>query len=191
MRACAQIVALATLLMAGLDLVPSSGRPIAANTFGIIQSGQLAASARSVGDRGASGALVTTLELVRGELPNVSEILGQYPPRHDRVRASYGLRKLGLLFMPFIAAGFVLGLGVWIDQRVVFRSGRDEVVAMIVIAWALSPLTVLVSDSLAGQAQEAAMSGEGALWMMIAAYAPTLLVGSFGWLAYYRWHDAE
>lgn len=190
LKTAAKIVALSMLLMVGLDLLPPSGQSPVPRSVRVVPPGQVEPRIPRLGNRAASGALSTVVELIRGDLPDVNERIRPYPLTHDRARASYGLLKIGLLFTPFIAAGVVLGLAAWIEQRVLFRSGRDEVVAMIVIAWGASPLAVFLSDALAGQAQGAALFGDSSLWMMIAAYAPPVLVGSLGWLAYNRWHDA-
>ena len=122
--------------------------------------------------------------LLRGELADADQRLTTYESDHDRFRASRGLLKLGLLFMPFVAAGVVLGLAAWIEQRVLFRSGRDEEMVMLATAWGIAPLMVFLSFSLGTAAQDVALFSEGSLGMILVAYLPSVVIGIIGWRAF-------
>lgn len=191
LRAAVQIVFVATAIMIGLDLMPPSGQRRVLTSTSLTPGGQIAPSAVGGGNWLAGEALRTITRLLTGDLDDADQRLSAYGPDHDRFRASHGLLKLGLLITPLVAAGIVLGLAAWIEQRVLFRSGRDEVMVMIVIAWGLSPLSVFLSYGLGTRALFGALFRDSSLGMILVAYLPSVVVGLLGWRAFRRWQGTE
>ena len=91
-----------------------------------------------------------------------------------------------LLFLPFLASGLVLGLGVWLRRVATFRSERDERLFRLVLGWVLAIAGVLGTHVVQrGMAYELSSPESSLLWIL----APVIVLGipsALGWRAVRR-----
>ena len=163
-RQAAGIVAVVTLAMLGLDAWGATLRE--------------------------GGVLRAAIALGSGSLREAHVVLTTYPAGHPRTVAHEALVRAGLLLLPVVLVGLVLGIGAWVNARVIFRAPRDAVVARWVIAWLLVPgATALIVSWSGGYGYETLFRGQP-LWLPLVPYVPALALAGVGWRAAARRHDA-
>ena len=113
----------------------------------------------------------------------VSVVLREYPIQHPRLIAHEGVMRAGMLLLPTVLIGLVLGVGAWLHARVVFRFPRDGTIARWAIALVLVPVAagMIVSWS-ASSGYEILFQGQSLLLALV-PYVPALIVGAVGWRA--------
>ena len=160
MKVAWSLIAGVTLLMVFIDiLAPVRSGGVLPERVAITAEG---VRARRPGlDWSSVRAIPTVVSVLRGEVGDIDERLSAYPSDYGRVLASFSVFKLGLLLTPLSVAGILLGILGWVDRRVIFRSPRDESLARIVMAWAISPTLMWAIFSLSNSAQlKALFSGQ-------------------------------
>lgn len=103
-----------------------------------------------------------------------------------RMSAIFKYAEACALFLPLIAAGLVLGLGVWLRRIATFRTERDERVLRLTLGWVLAVTSVLgVMMVMGGMGYELSSPRVSLIWLMIpfvVAAVPSFL----GWRAIAR-----
>jgi len=180
-RAAATIVLLTTLLMATVDLLapPASLPSLLVPTW---QQGSVVASS---GDALAfeGRALPSLFHLLVGTDPGIGEVLDRYPPGHPRLMLTNGLHAFLLMVLPVGVVGLMLGVGTWIRGRVAFRHRKDELLARIVLAWIIAPMSLWLVAEFSGDAQTAVLFRGGAPPTILIPAVPFLIIGALGWWA--------
>ena len=172
--------------------------PIAAVAVGTLRPGR-----REVGEAVRVTALATVVMLALGLLApyssggtmraalaldadarhQVSVVLRDYPSQHPRLIAREGLMRAGMLLLPTVLIGIVLGVGEWLHSRVVFRFPRDGVIARWAIGLVLVPVAAgAIVNWSASFGYEILFQGRSLLLTLV-PYVPALIVGAVGWSA--------
>lgn len=129
------------------------------------------------------GAIRTGLSLALGNAPETP------PNLHGHYRASprqLGIDLLsayGLMLLPFIGMGIVLGATTWVRQRVTFRTSRDEIVARWVLAWLLTGSAVALFLSWPLGMHYRLSVGRASFWEPVVVALPFLALAALGWRA--------
>lgn len=129
------------------------------------------------------GAIRTGVALALGNAPATPpELTGHY--RADPRRLGIDLLfAYGMMLIPFIGMGIVLGATSWVRQRVTFRSARDEVVARWVLAWLLTGSTVALFVNWPLGMQYRISVGRASFWEPVLVSLPFLALAALGWRA--------
>ena len=113
----------------------------------------------------------------------VSVVLSEYPSQHPRLIAHEGVMRAGMLLLPTVLIGLVLGVGAWLHARVVFRFPRDGMIARWAIALVLVPVAAgTIVNWSASSGYEILFQGRSLLLTLV-PYVPALIVGAVGWRA--------
>lgn len=129
----------------------------------------------------SGGAVRSALALSADARRQVSVVLQSYPAHHPRLIAEEALLRAGMLLLPTILVGIVLGVGAWIHERVVFRYPRDAVVARWTIALVLVPLAAgLIMNWSMSFGYDILFRGKSLLLVLV-PYAPALILSTVGW----------
>ena len=113
----------------------------------------------------------------------VSVVLSEYPSQHPRLIARESVMRAGMLLLPTVLIGMVLGVGAWLHSRVVFRFPRDGVIARWAVALVLVPVAAgAIVNWSASFGYEILFQGRSLLLTLV-PYVPALLVGAVGWSA--------
>lgn len=145
----------------------------------VATAGMLALSIFAMPDAGLEGPRLVRAFEVGHVLP--AALPASYPVDHPRIIASETLRQLGMLALPAILVGVMLGIGAWLDARVRFRYPRDGVVARWMLSWLLVPgmAAVLLNWSMS-YGYDILFRGQPA-WIVLMPYAPALVVAIIAW----------
>lgn len=144
--------------------------PLARDTFALAQPIQ------------RDGAIRTAIAYAIDTPPSVHETRRSYELTHPRWIAMDLVVELGLLLLPVITMGVVLGAASWVRQRVTFRTARDEVVARWVLAWLLTgAVTALYVNWPLDLRYE--LSIGGSFWHPVLVSIPFLALAALGWRA--------
>lgn len=128
------------------------------------------------------GAVRTLIAWMRGEIQGTGEILRTYPPGHPRFVSMEALARGATLLLPVITVGIVLGIGAWMRNRVIFRTGRDEIIARWVVAFLIAPVVAGRVASWSSSSYEVLFRGKP-LWIVLIPYVPFLVLAALGWRA--------
>ena len=113
----------------------------------------------------------------------VSVVLSEYPSQHPRLIARESVMRAGMLLLPTVLIGMVLGVGAWLHSRVIFRFPRDGVIARWAVALVLVPVAAgAIVNWSASFGYEILFQGRSLLLTLV-PYVPALLVGAVGWSA--------
>lgn len=128
------------------------------------------------------GAIRTAIAYAIDTPAAVHETRRSYELGHPRWVAMDLVMELGLILLPFITMGVVLGAASWVRQRVTFRSARDEVVARWVLAWLLTgAVTALYVNWPLDLRYE--LSIGASFWQPVLVSIPFLALAALGWRA--------
>jgi hypothetical protein len=121
--------------------------------------------------------------LLRGGWTGAGELLHSYPLGHPRVVAEHALARGGLLLLPLVLVGLVMGVAAWSTERVTFRTATDGTVARWAVAWVLVPAAfALVLNWSESYAYRILFRG-APLWLPLVPYVPALIIALVGWRA--------
>lgn len=127
--------------------------------------------------------LRTLAAALSGSLGDIGETVARYPMSHPRLRMVYALQHGAMLLSPIVLVGVALGVGAWINTRVIFRSPRDGTVARWVVSWILAPgVLAFVVNWSQGNGADVLFRGEP-LWLVVVPWGPALVIGALGWRA--------
>ena len=113
----------------------------------------------------------------------VSVVLSKYPSQHPRLIALEGVMRAGMLLLPTVLIGIVLGIGEWLHSRVVFRFPRDGVIARWAVGLVLVPVAAgAIVNWSASFGYEILFQGRSLLLTLV-PYVPALIVSAVGWSA--------
>jgi hypothetical protein len=91
--------------------------------------------------------------------------------------------QIGLLLLPTVLVGIVLGLRSWVNANVIFRTSRSAVTAMRVIGWLASPaLCAAIMTWSNGFGYDILFRGNAAATLLI-PYGPAAILATLGWMA--------
>ena len=145
-RALGIVTAALTILMIGQDFLPPSD---------ITQEKRALAYRPATGDwdvqetwdlvRWAEGGSIPLVAAyVSGDLPAADQVELPIPAGHPRIQLAWSLFKVGYLFAPFIAVGFVVAIRTWGERNVRFRTRSAERLFNVGVAWIVGPLIPLL-----------------------------------------------
>jgi len=139
----------------------------------------LLATANSVVD---SGTRPTAISAVVAEVSRSTPVvLTKYPASHPRVIATETLKRAGMLLLPMILAGMMIGVTSWVHANVIFRAPRSAVIARQVITWILVPgVSVMLISWSDGYSYSVLFRGSTPLLMLL-PYLPALALAVVGW----------
>lgn len=131
----------------------------------------------------SGGAMRAALALDADARHQVSVVLRDYPIQHPRLIAREGLMRAGMLLLPTVLIGIVLGVGEWMHSRVVFRFPRDGVIARWAIGLVLVPVAAgAIVNWSASFGYDILFQGRSLLLTLV-PYVPALIVSAVGWSA--------
>jgi len=108
-------------------------------------------------------------------------VLTKYPVSHPRVIATETLKRAGMLLLPVILAGMMIGVTSWVHANVIFRAARSAVIARQVITWILVPcVSVMLISWSDGYSYNVLFRGVTPLLMLL-PYLPALALAVVGW----------
>ena len=128
------------------------------------------------------GAIRTAVAYVIDTPAAVHETRRSYELTHPRWVAMDLVLELGLLLLPFITMGVVLGAASWVRQRVSFRSARDEVVARWVLAWLITGAVSALYVNWPLDLRYELATG-ASFWQPVLVALPFLALAALGWRA--------
>ena len=125
--------------------------------------------------------LRAAVELQVGTVRDVHVVLREYPVSHPRAQAQSAIVRGGMLLLPVLLIGCVLGLNAWMTDRVVFRFPRDAMVARWVLALLFAPTaTALLLSWSSGYAYDILFRGQPLLLSLV-PYLPAIACATVGW----------
>ena len=131
----------------------------------------------------SGGAMRAALALDADARHQVSVVLRDYPSQHPRLIAREGVMRAGMLLLPTVLIGIVLGVGEWLHSRVIFRFPRDGVIARWAIGLVLVPVAAgAIVNWSASFGYEILFQGRSLLLTLV-PYVPALIVSAVGWSA--------
>ena len=137
------------------------------------------ATASSVAESASRPTAMSALvnEVARG----VPVVLTKYAVNHPRVIATETLKRAGMLLLPVILAGMMIGVTSWVHANVIFRAPRSAVIARQVITWILVPgVSVMLISWSDGYSYSVLFRG-GTPLLMLLPYLPALALAVVGW----------
>lgn len=141
--------------------------------------GMLALSMFAMPDAGLDGPRVIKA-FEAGRVPSTA-LSTSYPADHPRIIASETLRQLGMLALPAVLVGVMLGIGAWLDRRVHFRYPRDGVVARWMLSWLLVPgMAAMLLNWSMSYGYDILFRGQPA-WIVLLPYVPALVIALVAW----------
>ncbi len=120
-------------------------------------------------------------ELQVGTVRDVHVVLREYPVSHPRAQAQSAIVRAGMLLLPVVLVGCVLGLDAWMTDRVVFRFPRDATVARWALALLFAPAaTALLLNWSSGYTYSILFRGQPLLLALV-PYLPAIACAAIGW----------
>lgn len=125
--------------------------------------------------------LRAAMELKVGVVRDVHVIFREYSALDPRARAESAIVRAGMLLLPLLLVGCVLGLNAWMTDRVVFRFPRDSIVVRWVLALLFAPAAAaLLLTWSSGYAYSILFRGQPLLLALI-PYVPAMACAVIGW----------